>query len=123
MQRRGRIGLLALAAVVVVAGFVIAVSSGGSGKHRPRVRNVKVVVAGCKPQGGIKRIDVNQGDTVNLTVSSDCGDEIHIHGYNYKLEVAPHGSVGFGFKATITGTFVIELERRSEQIASLRVNL
>lgn len=122
MPRNQRLTLLALAGVVIVAGFIIAVSSGGSSKHKPQLRTAEVVVAGCKPQGGIKQIGVNQNDTLDLTIKSDCGDEIHVHGYNYKKTVPANGSVTFTFKTTITGTFVIELESRSEQIASLRVN-
>ena len=121
MQRNQRLVLLALAAAVIVAGFVIAVSSGGSSKHAPQTRHAQVVVSGCKPQGGVKQIDVNRDDTLDLTITSDCGDEIHIHGYDYKKTVPAHGSADFAFKTSITGTFVIELESRSEQIASLRV--
>ena len=123
MQRNQRITLLAAAAVVVVVGLIIAISSGGSSKHTPTARSAHVFVTGCKPKGGINKIDVNQNDTLNLAVTSDCADEIHVHGYNFHKNVPANGTVNFSFKATITGTFVIELESRSEQIASLRVNV
>jgi hypothetical protein len=122
MQRNQRIALLTAAAVVIVVGLIIAISSGGSSKHTPTTRSAHVFVVGCKPMGGINKINVNQNDTLNLAVTSDCADEIHIHGYNFHKTVAAKGTVNFSFKTTITGTFVIELESRSEQIASLRVN-
>jgi hypothetical protein len=122
VQRNQRIALLSAAAVVIVVGLIIAISSGGSSKHTPTTRSAHVFVVGCKPEGGINKIDVHQNDTLNLAVSSDCADEIHVHGYNYHKTVPANGTVNFNFKATITGTFVIELESRSEQIASLSVN-
>jgi hypothetical protein len=122
MQRNQRIALLAAAAVVIVVGLIVAISSGGSSKHTPTTRSAHVFVVGCKPQGGIEKIVVNQNDTLNLAVTSDCADEIHVHGYNFHKNVPANGTVTFSFKTTITGTFVIELESRGEQIASLRVN-
>lgn len=122
MQRNQRIWLLTAAAVVIVIGLIVAISSGGSSKHTPTTRAAHVFVVGCKPKGGINKINVNQNDTLNLAITSDCKDEIHVHGYDYHKDVAANGTVNFSFKTTITGTFVIELESRSEQIASLRVN-
>ena len=122
MQRNQRFTLLAGAVVVIVVGLVVAISSGGSSKHTPTTRSAHVFVVGCKPQGGINKINVNQNDRLNLAITSDCADEIHVHGYNYHKDVPANGTVNFSFKTTITGTFVIELESRSEQIASLRVN-
>jgi hypothetical protein len=122
MQRNQRLTLLAGAVVVIVAGLIVAISSGGSSKHTPTTRSAHVFVVGCKPQGGINKIDVNQNDTLNLAVTSDCADEIHVHGYDFHKTVPANGTVNFSFRNTITGTFVIELESRSEQIASLRVN-
>ena len=122
MQRNQRLTLLAGAVVVIVIGLIVAISSGGSSKHTPTTRSAHVVVVGCKPEGGINKINVNQNDTLNLAVTSDCADEIHVHGYDFHKNVPANGTVNFSFKTTITGTFVIELESRSEQIASLRVN-
>jgi hypothetical protein len=80
-----------------------------------------VTVAGGKPSGGVKLLTANKGDTLILTVTSNVADEIHIHGYDLHMTVAAGGSVSFDFKATIDGNFVIELESRSAQIASLTV--
>jgi hypothetical protein len=123
MPNNRRVTLLAGAAVVIVAGLIVAIASGGSSKHTPQLRAARVAVVGCKPRGGINQLNVNRDDTLDLTVASDCKDEIHIHGYNLHKEIAAGGTVSFSFKTTITGTFVIELESRGEQIASLKVNV
>jgi hypothetical protein len=80
-----------------------------------------VVVKGAKPVGGVKKVTVKKGDTVNLVVKSDVADEIHIHGYDVHKTVKAGGSVRFRFKASIDGKFEIELEGRKEQIAELTV--
>lgn len=80
-----------------------------------------VTVVGGQPQGGINSLTYRQGQTVDLTVSSDVADEIHIHGYDLKKDVPKGGSVHFSFPASIQGLFVIELENARRQIASLKV--
>ena len=86
----------------------------------PPVTQIKV--QGGKPVGGIKEIDVNKGDQVRFAVTSDVGDEIHVHGYDFMKTVKPGGKVSFSFPAKIDGQFDIELESRAEQIAKLVVN-
>jgi heme/copper-type cytochrome/quinol oxidase subunit 2 len=86
----------------------------------PPVTQIKV--EGGKPVGGIKEIDVNKGDQVRFVVTSDVGDEIHVHGYDFMKDVKPGGKVSFSFPAKIDGEFEVELESRAEQIAKLVVN-
>src|SRR5690349_14072301 len=42
----------------------------------------EINVQGGKPVGGVKTIEVNKGDQVRFSVSSDVSDEIHVHGYD-----------------------------------------
>jgi uncharacterized protein YfiM (DUF2279 family) len=121
MRSSQRLALLVGAVVVLVIGFVVANSGGGGKKAAPVVRHFAVVVAAGKPVGGVKQLVANKGDTIDLTVRSNVADEIHIHGYDFHKNVAAAGSVQFSFPATIDGNFVIELESRAEQIASLTV--
>jgi hypothetical protein len=120
-----RAGLLALLVAVLVVAFVLA-KSGGSSNNKTSTTSsgapVVIHVVGGKPQGGIQKITVNKGQPVRFTVDSDVADEIHVHGYNFHKDVKKGGSVSFDFPAKIDGIFVIELESRSEQIASLQVN-
>ncbi len=82
---------------------------------------IQVNVKGGKPVGGIKRISVNKGDPVRFAVNSDVSDEIHVHGYDFMKDVKAGGSARFSFPAKIDGVFVVELEGRGEEIASLEV--
>jgi hypothetical protein len=137
MSRNARIALVVGVVAAAVVAFVIANNSGsdkntttstatvskGGGTTTAAKPAVPVIkVRGAKPVGGIKDITVNKGDQVRFVVDSDVGDEIHVHGYDFHKDVAAGGRVAFNFKATIDGVFVIELESRSEQIASLKVN-
>jgi hypothetical protein len=135
-----RIALLAAVIVIAVVGFIVLKPSdtkkdktastqttttrGGQAKPaKPAPPPVaQVNVKGGKPVGGIKKITVNKGDQVRFTVNSDVSDEIHVHGYDFHKNVKAGGKVSFSFPAKIDGEFVIELESRGEQIASLVVN-
>jgi hypothetical protein len=137
MTRGARLALIGLVVVVAVAGFVIAKSGGSDNKKTttttsttngvtvkgttPAAAPTQIVVKNAKPVGGVKKINVSKGDPVRFTVTSDVADEIHVHGYDFHKDVKKGGSVSFDFPAKIDGVFVIELESRGEQIASLEV--
>src|SRR4051812_1430946 len=140
MSQGRRLALIALVVVIAVAGFVIAKSGSDNKKDSSatvtettkagtkgvtstttQATPVQIVVENGKPVGGVKKINVSKGDPVRFTVSSDVADEIHVHGYDFHKDVKKGGSVSFDFPAKIDGVFVIELESRGEQIASLQV--
>jgi hypothetical protein len=121
MGRNQRIGLLVAAVVVVVIAVIVIGSGGSDSKDKTASGPQTVTVVDGKPDGGVKTITYNKGDTVDLTVKSDTADEIHIHGYDLHKDVTKGGSVHFTFPASIDGKFVIELEDAGEQIASLQV--
>ena len=81
----------------------------------------RITVENAKPVGGVEKIKVDKNDQVNLVVTSDTADEIHIHGYDLKKDIEAGGTVRFKFKADIDGGFEIELEDHKEQIAELEV--
>jgi hypothetical protein len=85
----------------------------------PAPPTVRVVDA--KPQGGVKKLNFDKGDTIRFRVVSDTADEIHVHGYDLMKDVPKGGSVTFSFKGSIDGRFVVELEDHGEQIAELDV--
>jgi hypothetical protein len=138
MSAGRRWALLVLVIVAAVAAFVIVNPGGGSNTKKttaaartaagtpttakpPAPVFTKVVVRNGKPVGGIRKITVRQGDPVRFEVDSDVADEIHVHGYDFHKNVPAGGSVRFDFPANISGGFVIELEKRAEQIAELKV--
>ena len=87
----------------------------------PKAVQVVVRVRGGKPVDGIVRAQARKGDPVVVIVGSDVSDEVHIHGYDLKGDVAPGKPVRIRFDANLTGRFEIELENRGEQIAQLTV--
>jgi FtsP/CotA-like multicopper oxidase with cupredoxin domain len=120
MGRNQRIGLL-VGAVVIVVIAVIVIGGGGDDNTKTSSGPQTVTVVDGKPDGGVKTLTYKKGDTVDLTVKSDTADEIHIHGYDLHKDVEKGGSVHFTFPASIDGKFVVELESKGEQIASLVV--
>ena len=69
----------------------------------------------------VRRIRVEQGDTVRFEARSQTDDEIHVHGYDHS-KAAPAGKkVRMSFKADITGIFEIELEHAGIAIGELEV--
>jgi FtsP/CotA-like multicopper oxidase with cupredoxin domain len=121
MGRNQRIGLLVAALVIVVVAVILIGSGGSDNTEKTASGPQTVTVVNGKPDGGVKTITYNKGDTVDLTVKSDTADEIHIHGYDLHKDVEKGGSVHFTFPASIDGKFVVELENAGEQIASLQV--
>ena len=55
-------------------------------------KTVTITVKNAAPVGGIQRATVAKGDEVVLVVHSDVADEIHVHGYNLKQDVAAGGT-------------------------------
>jgi len=143
VTERARLALVGLAVAIAVAAFLIA--KPGSGKHNPggatsghvtqaagttktpgTTRSAvppipHILVRGGKPVGGTRTLTVKEGERVRFEVTSDVADEVHVHGYDLHKDVAAGATVGFDFPPSISGVFVIELEARSEQIASLKV--
>ena len=90
--------------------------------HRPAPPPVPTIQIRCgKPVGGVSRLTVRGGSLVRFVVSSDVKDEVHVHGYEIYRHVAPGRPARLDFRADIEGVFEVELERRHDQIASLRV--
>jgi FtsP/CotA-like multicopper oxidase with cupredoxin domain len=71
--------------------------------------------------GKVTTLTFKQGDTVRFRVRSDKAEEVHIHGYDIKKELAPNQTATVSFKASITGIFEIEFEGSATQIAELKV--
>ena len=130
MSRNGRVALIAAAVVVAVVAFVLIGSGDNSGggsptstAEAPGAPAIKrLTVRDGKPVGGVRTIAVTKGDTVRLTVgSADTSQEIHVHGYDLKRDMAPGRPASFRVKAGIEGAFEIELEQTATKIASLQV--
>ena len=87
----------------------------------PQPTTVAIRVVGGKPQGGIARPSVEQGERVVLVVRSDVAEEVHLHGYDLSQDVVAGGTVRIAFVANVRGRFELELENSGVQIAELTV--
>jgi len=137
MSRNGRIVLIAAAVAVALAAFAVLKSggddNGDSGKSSAGTPTATtkapaqppaqwITIKGGKPVGGVQKITVTKGDTLRLIVSSpDTSQEIHVHGYDLKRDMAPGQPASFKFETSIEGVFEVELEDTATQIASLQV--
>ncbi len=111
--------LLGLAAVILVAAFVgIALAPATKIRSSPPTT---IVVAQGVPLGGIHLLTYRQGSLINLTVRSDVADEVHFHGYDIHRDVSPGHPVHFLIRATIQGSYPVELERHGETLAQVTV--
>ena len=138
MSTNQRIALVAVAAVVAVAAFVIAKPGGddtGSDKasspSKPaakrgtgpssRTATPTIRISGGKPVGGVKKIRVDKNEKVRIAVRSDSPDEVHLHGFDIEKEVAPGKTATLSFTAKFEGVFDIESHKTDAQLAKLFV--
>ena len=86
----------------------------------PDVVRIRITVPGDTAPT-VRRFSVTQGRQVELVVTSEIADEVHVHGYDLMGDVAPGQPVTIAFKATAPGRFEIELEAHKLPIAELEV--
>ena len=130
-----RNALIVAAAVIVAAGLFIVLrpdngndnasgnttttTSASTRPPAPPPANVRIVVRGGEPVGGIRNVTVSKGRQVVMIVNSDVADEVHLHGYNLKRDVTPGTPARLPFRATINGTVEVELEQRGVPLARI----
>lgn len=67
------------------------------------------------------RKEVKLGDTVAIQVTSDVADEVHLHGYDKKVDAEPGTPALLEFTADIPGVFEVELESKGIPLLELVV--
>ncbi len=82
---------------------------------------IAIVVENGRPQGGIKRPTIAQGDKVVLVVRTDAGEEVHLHGYDIEKPVTPGTPVRIPFTANLPGRFELELHHPDALLAVIEV--
>jgi heme/copper-type cytochrome/quinol oxidase subunit 2 len=83
---------------------------------------VPVKVSGGKVIPPTHRVNVPIGHRVRLRVDSDVADEVHVHGYDLKQNVAPGSPATVEFVADQPGLFEVELEAAKLQLVQLEVH-
>ena len=82
---------------------------------------ITIVVRGGRPQGGIRRPTIAEGEKVVLVIRTDAGEAVHLHGYNVERTVTPGTPVRIPFTATLPGRFELELHHPDVVLAVLEV--
>jgi hypothetical protein len=142
MDRAWRLALVAGGvAVAVVLFFVLRDNGNDNGKSAPATQTTTptgtttantpppppkplvatIVYRNGRVVGGLKNISTTKGTRVTVVVNADVSDEVHVHGYDLKGDVAPGVPARIAFRANLVGQFVVELESRGFQIANLKV--
>jgi hypothetical protein len=110
-----------LAAVVVAAAVLLVVlRPGGDDNSAGQNARAEITVADGEVSGP-KRVEVEEGQQVVLTVDSDVADEVHIHGYDLLEDVAPGRPARFEFGADMPGRFEVELHGQELPLTELVV--
>jgi len=89
----------------------------------PAELTIDITIANGKVEPNGEKIDVAQGTTVTLNVTSDADDEVHAHtaGDGYEIEVKAGEPATGSFVAADTGSFEIESHHLEKVIAILNV--
>jgi hypothetical protein len=71
--------------------------------------------------GSERTLSFDQGDTVRFRVRHDEAEEVHVHGYDIKKDLAANETANVSFEASIPGIFEIELEHSGTPLGRLKV--
>jgi hypothetical protein len=82
---------------------------------------VEAKVTGDIVQTANRRVRVDLGQKVRIQVETDRAEEVHVHGYNLKADVAPGKPAVINFTADVPGGFEVELEESSLRLFELQV--
>lgn len=82
---------------------------------------VRITVRDGRVVGGAQRVKVRLGDVVRLVVTSDVADEVHLHTYDERADVAAGGTATVTFTASIPGVVEAELEEHGLTLVRLQV--
>ena len=112
---------LCVAAALVLTGCAGSSAGTDGGSGNGTVKTVKVSVQDGKVNPVTHRESIGQGDTVRLEVTTDTADEVHVHGYDLKKDVAAGETGTIEFVADQQGLFEVELENAGLQLVQLEV--
>ena len=79
------------------------------------------VVKNGERTAGPVAMRVPEGEDVEIKVTSDRADEVHLHGYDLHTELKANAPAALYFKATHTGRFDLELHKANQQLGTLEV--
>lgn len=80
-----------------------------------------IVLSQGRVEGGARTLKLKRGETVLLTVTSDADDELHVHGVDKHLQLAPGKTASMEILAEKTGRFTVEVHRTRMTVGALEV--
>ena len=113
------IGILILAGLFFIMNP--ATNSSNKLKIQPKTDVFILAVKNRKLVEGKSTLTANQGDNVIIKITVDENEELHLHGYNYHIDVQKNKQGELSFKANISGRFPFELEHSKTELGSLEV--
>ena len=82
---------------------------------------IEVRVTGDDVETASRRVRVDRGERVRISVQADRAEEVHVHGYDLSEDVAPGRPAVIEFTADAAGVFEVELEQAKLQLFELQV--
>ncbi|WP_328996471.1 cupredoxin domain-containing protein [Kribbella sp. NBC_01245] len=83
---------------------------------------IDVVIANGKVSPSGVSVKAKAGQTVRITGTSDVEEQLHVHGYEKELDLAPGKPKAVTFKADTKGAFEIETHESAKLVAKLVVS-
>ena len=82
---------------------------------------VEAKVTGNQVETASRRVRIDLGQKVRVQVEADRAEEVHVHGYDLKGDVAPGKPAVIDFTANVPGVFEVELEGSGLKLFELHV--
>jgi Cupredoxin-like domain len=123
---RSRVLLPVLSVTLVLLSACASGSSGGSASSTSRATGgttvtVDVHIANGKITPVPGAVEAKKGDHIDLKVTSDKADEVHVHGYDIEKPLVPGQTTEIRFDATQQGRFEVETHESGKTLLQLLV--
>jgi FtsP/CotA-like multicopper oxidase with cupredoxin domain len=136
MSRAQRLTFLGIAAIIAVVAVIVLSGGGDETDKAAEATATPTPSSGTaeatptptpKPKppllqaGKEPTLSFDQGDTVRFRVRHGEAEEVHIHGYDIKKDLAANETANVSFEASIPGVFEVELEHSGTPLGRLKV--
>jgi heme/copper-type cytochrome/quinol oxidase subunit 2 len=96
-------------------------AASGTTEAASTARTIQIRVTGDQVETAERRVKVPLGSDVRLEVTADRADEVHLHGYDRKVDIEPGTPAVLEFQADTPGVFEVELEEAALKLVELQV--
>jgi hypothetical protein len=129
MSRGQRLTFLGIAAIIAVVAVIVLSGGGDETDKAAEATATPTPSPTPKPKpkppllqaGKEPTLSFDQGDTVRFRVRHGEAEEVHIHGYDIKKDLAANETANVSFEASIPGIFEVELEHSGTPLGRLKV--